>query len=201
MFDDLLRPPKDRLLTPFADRLGSVHPHLISVLALAAGLAAAALAADRRYGAALGCWLLNRTLDGLDGAVARAHGRQSDLGGYIDILADFIVYAAIPIALAVADPRPEVRLWALLLVGAFYLNAASWLYPAALLERKAQGAAVRHEQTSITMPSGLIAGTETIVFYALFLLFPARIELLFGVMAALVLVTVGQRFTWAVRTL
>ena len=51
------------------------------------------------------------------------------------------------------------------------------------------------------MPAGLVAGTETIVFYALFLLLPAYIVPLFLTMAALVLVGVTQRAVWAGRTL
>ncbi len=51
------------------------------------------------------------------------------------------------------------------------------------------------------MPSGLIEGAETVVFYCLFLLWPGQVVGLFCVFAALVLVTVGQRLVWAARTL
>ena len=49
---------------------------------------------------ALGLWLVNRLLDGLDGTLARRSGRQSERGAYADILADVIVYAAIPLGIA-----------------------------------------------------------------------------------------------------
>lgn len=42
-------------------------------------------------------WLLNRALDCLDGALARHRNLQSELGGFLDLLGDFIVYALIPI--------------------------------------------------------------------------------------------------------
>jgi len=202
MFDDLLRRLKDRLLAPFAARVGRrVHPNAVSAAALAAGLAVALFAARRAYGAALACWALNRLLDGLDGTLARVSGQQSDFGGYLDILLDFVVYAAVPIGLAHGVDAPAVMRAALWLEAAFFVNAASWMYLAAVLERRAVGAAARGELTTVTMPPGLVAGAETVLFYALFLAFPAHLATLFAVMAALVAVNVAQRLAWAWRRL
>ncbi|MGH7518830.1 MAG: CDP-alcohol phosphatidyltransferase family protein [Gemmatimonadales bacterium] len=202
MFDDLLRAFKDRLLAPAARALGpSCPPAVVTLCALAAGVAAAWLAAERSYAWALAAWLANRVLDGLDGAVARVHGRASDLGGYFDILCDFAVYALVPIGLVAGAPTAEGWRALAILLAAFYLNAASWLYLAAVLERRGRGAAVSGQLTSVAMPAGLIAGTETIVFYTLFLLLPAQAVPLFLAMAALVLVGVTQRAVWAGRTL
>lgn len=198
MFDHLLRALKDRLLAPVAERLAPwVSPNALSVVALVVGLLAAGLAARRQYDLALACWLLNRVLDGLDGTVARVSGTQSDFGGYLDILLDFVVYAAVPIGLAIGQPRTSVLVAALGLLASFFVNAASWMYLSALLERRGAGAAARGERTSVTMPPGIVAGAETVVFFSLFLLLPDRLALLFTLMAALVLVTVGQRAAWA----
>lgn len=202
MFDELLRALKDRLLAPLARRAGPrLSPTLVTLVALAVGVGAAWLAARGQYGAALACWLANRALDGFDGALARAHGRQGDWGGYLDLVCDFVVYAAIPIGLAVAADDRRVALAALALVSAFYVNAASWMYLAAVLERRGAGAAARGERTTVTMPPGLVAGAETVLFYALFLLFPGRLPALFAVMTALVAATVVQRLAWARRAL
>lgn len=54
------------------------------------GLAAAGAAALQWHWGALGLWLLNRVFDGLNGMVARAHAIQSDFGGYLNIVLDFI---------------------------------------------------------------------------------------------------------------
>src|SRR5688500_18580701 len=98
MFDAWLRALKDRLFAGFARRVGAVvHPGVVTVLACAVGLLAAWAAADRRYPVALLLWILNRLLDGLDGSIARERGRASDVGGYLDILLDHVVYAAVPI--------------------------------------------------------------------------------------------------------
>ena len=203
MFDELLRALKDRLLAPVARRLGRrVSPTAVTAVGLGVGLAAALLAARGAYRWALAAWLANRVLDGLDGAIARVTGRQGELGGYLDIVADFLVYAALPIGLVVARPTVPLALAALALLASYYVNAASWMYLAALLERRGAGAAARGERTSVTMPPGLIAGTETIAFYALCLLAaPRGLVPLFGGFAALVLLTAAQRVAWAWRTL
>lgn len=74
-----------------------------------------------------------------------------------------------------------------------------WL--AAVLEQRNLGARTTGESTSVTMPGGLIAGTETMLFYTLFFLFPKHLAALFATMAALVIVTAAQRVVWAARHL
>ena len=149
------------------------------------------------YGTALGLWLLNRFLDGLDGLVAREKGLATDFGGYLDILADFAVYAAVPIGLYLSQPATGNALSLILMLGSFYVNAASWMHLSAILEKRGAGAGARGEVTSVTIPPGLIGGTETIVFYAAFLLWPDQMSRLFMLMACLVLVGVAQRVWWA----
>lgn len=202
MFDHFFRVLKDRWLAPLAGRLaGWCPPNAVTALACLLGLACAWAAAERRYPVALGLWLLNRVTDGLDGAVARAAGRQTDFGGYLDIVLDFVVYTAVPVGLVAGAPTTPA-LWALAaLLGACFVNAASWMYPAAVLEKRAAGAAASGERTSITMPPALVAGTETIVFFSLFLLFPSHLATLMALMAALVGVNVLQRLVWAARVL
>lgn len=204
MLDPALRTVKDRLLLPVARALGpGVHPNLVTLLGFGAGIGCVLLLLWGESGLALLLWLLNRVLDGLDGAVARVHRRQTDFGGYLDLLLDFVLYASIPIALALGLPaRPPLLLPALgALLGSFYVNAASWLYLAAVLEKRALGARSRGEPTSVTMPTGLIEGTETIVLFSLFILLPGALVPLFATMAALVLLTVAQRLLWAARHL
>ena len=202
MLDLILRPAKERLLAPAARAVGnSMSPLAVTLTAFVAGAAAALSAARGAYHLALVLWLLNRALDGFDGTLARTQGRQTDAGGLLDIVLDFVVYAAIPIALVVAQPSRPTAIAALLLLGSFYVNSASWMYLAAVLERRDAGARARGELTSIVMPSGLVEGTETILFYSLFLLLPNRLVPLFAVMSVLVMLTVIQRMAWALRVL
>ncbi len=201
MFDDVLRAFKDRALAPLAALLaGRLTPNAISVLACLAGVACAAAAWRGRPVLSVLLWLLNRTLDGLDGAVARQAGAESDLGAYLDILLDFVVYALVPIGIGLARPG-GVPLALVVLLATFYVNAASWMFLSALLERSGRGAAAAGQRTRVAMPAGLIGGFETIVLYTLALAWPAWAVPLFWTMAALVVVTVLQRFFWARRHL
>ena len=200
MRDAALREDKDRLLKPIATRwFARVHPNWISAVALGFGLACALAAWQQLYLLAILLWVINRVLDGLDGIVAREHGKQSDFGGYLDLLLDFVVYLAVPIGIAAAQPALPI-LWATVaLLSAFVLNLLSWSVLSAILERRAAAAADR--LTTVAMPGGLIEGAETIFFYTLFLLLPANATVLFAIMAGLVLVTAAQRVLWASRYL
>lgn len=196
MFDEWLRLYKDRLLAGVASRVTGVSPNAVTLLACVAGLAAAGAIAAGQRPLALGLWLVNRALDGLDGAIARVQGRSSDFGAYLDILLDFVVYAAVPLALAAAAP-PEARFAVLVLLATFYVNAASWMYLAAILERRGEHTGA----TRVVMPTGLVAGTETIVLYSAAILLPEWLETICWVMAALVCAGVLQRLVWARRRL
>ena len=204
MLDDLLRPMKERVLTPLATAVGGqVHPMAVTLAAFALGLGAAAAAAVGANRAGLALWLANRVLDGFDGTLARAQGRQTDLGGYVDIVLDFVVYAAIPLGLVLgAPPGPgTLALAALAMLASFYVNAASWMYLSAILERRGAGAVARGESTTVTMPRGLVGGTETIVLFALFFVLPTMQVRLFVLVTALVVATALQRLVWAIRRL
>ena len=75
------------------------------------------------------------------------------------------------------------------------------MYLAAILEKRNQGTYQKKELTTITMPSGLVGGAETVLFYCVFILWPQQLVVLFVLMGVLVLVTIGQRLIWAVRHL
>lgn len=202
MLDSALRPLKDRLLQPVARAAGArLSPAAVTLAGLVPGLAAALLAWRGAYGAALACWLANRVLDGLDGVLARTQGRASDRGGYLDLLADFLVYALIPVGLASGRAEPEVTRAALWLLASFYVNAMSWLYLSALLERRGSGAAARGEQTAIAMPESVVGGTETILFYGACFVLPGRLAPLFLAMAGLTALGAAHRAAWAWRRL
>jgi phosphatidylglycerophosphate synthase len=200
MKDALLRVQKDRVLEPLAQSLfGAVSPNLISFVALVPGLFSAVAIIQGQLEWGIGFWFLNRLLDGLDGVVARVHDKKSDFGGCLDLLLDYVVYLALPIAFVVAQPS-SAHIWTLIgLLASYQINGMSWMLLSSLLE-KHQTTAV-NRLTSIEMPAGLIEGAETVVFYTLFFLLPEQIAWLFGVMAVLVFVTAGQRVWWAWRNL
>lgn len=208
MFDDFFRQRKECLQLPLALQCTHIHPTMITLLALLCGMVSGLLLMQRFYGYGLLFWALNRFLDGFDGTVARVQGKQSDLGGYLDILADFVVYAWLPIALVLGVPSMMTYLALAFMLASFYVNAASWMFLSSILEKRQVEQEFRENQgaekekfTSVTMPAGLIAGTETILFYCLFILLPYYLSLLYTMMTLLVLLTVTQRLLWAVKHL
>lgn len=198
MLDRSLRPLKDRLLEPAAGLLARrVRATALTGLSLTVTLVAAGFAAAGWYWVGLAAWLAGRVLDGLDGLVARRRGDASDLGGYLDMLADTIGYAAVPIGVAYGVDEPNTWIAVAFLLGSFYVNTISWAYLSAVLEKRGAGATATGEPTSVTMPPALVEGAETIVFFCIFLAVPALATWWFTVMAAMVAVNVLQRLTWA----
>jgi phosphatidylglycerophosphate synthase len=202
VLDLRLRPLKERLVEPIAAHLARhVSANALTTSSLLVTLGAAALAASSQPIAALGAWLVGRTLDGLDGPVARHRGAASDVGGYLDMVADTIGYAAVPIGVAFGVDDRTTWIAASVLLGTFFVNTISWSYLAAVLEKRGAGASSTGEMTSITMPPALIEGTETIVIFGLFLALPQWAAWIFGAMAIGVAINVVQRLVWAGRAL
>lgn len=204
MVDRFLRPVKARLLAPAARGLAPVPPAAITVAGLLVGLAAAVAAAVGRFDWALAGWLSNRLLDGLDGEVARVRGTAGARGGYLDLMADLPVYAAIPLGLAAGVARTGLAdasvTWAAAAaaLAAYYVNLGSYAFlpgPRASVDANDRAAAA----PAVALPTGLIEGSETLLAYVLMLALPAWAPWTLGGFALLVLVTAGQRVAWALR--
>ena len=105
MFDAELRPLIDRGLDPIGRWLSDfgVTANHVTFAGAGFGLLAFTLIAVDLTFVGLCMIILNRLADGLDGAVARSSG-QTDFGGYLDMVVDFIFYSAIPLAFAIANP-------------------------------------------------------------------------------------------------
>lgn len=166
-------------------------------LGLALGLGAAAmLALGLPGGLALVPLLAGRVADGLDGAIARAKGK-TDFGGFLDIVADFVFYGAVPFAFALRAPEVNA-LPAAFVLFSFYVNAASFLGYAVLAEKRGMQTAERGEK-SLYFSAGLLEGTETILLFTAFCLWPMVFVPLAWAFGALCLVTAGARVLLAAR--
>lgn len=201
MLDDLLRPLKERLLHPLAQGIGQlISPNIMTLISLLLGILSALSILGGNYLVALIFWILNRLTDGLDGTIARVMDRQTDLGGYLDIMADFIIYSIIPLSMVMSRGLIISELVQLaIMLSVFYINAASWMYLAGILEKRQT--VNKDVMTSINMPLGVVEGFETIIFYTLFYLFPDSLDILFLIMSVLTLAGVFQRIIWAIRKL
>lgn len=197
MLDTQLREVKEKVLVPFARLSEGIHPTWITLAGGGLGLAAGLAALQGWYAAGLVLWLLNRVVDGLDGTVARLHGKQSQMGGYIDTLIDHVIYAFIPFMLVLSQPSEAGYMALIFMLSTYYVNAASWMYLASILEQRREGAKMRGEMTTIVMPISLIEGAETVVFYLLLFVLPGLLVPLFVTMGILLIITVVQRLVWA----
>jgi phosphatidylglycerophosphate synthase len=220
MLDEYLRRLKDRLLNPIVNGLvnGASRfstPNQISFLALGCAIACFwNLAFRSRHDAinwpALIWWSINRILDGIDGALARATGSATSFGGLLDIACDQVAYVLLPVGLVLGrsdQGRTEVicLVW---MLGSFYINIGVLLMLGGLLEKSSReggrggkGRTKSTAKTALILPTGLIEGAETIIFYYIFLLLPRHLAQLYILFAVLITATAVQRLLWAWRNL
>jgi phosphatidylglycerophosphate synthase len=120
------------------------------------------------YGLGLLLLLANRLADGVDGALARRAG-ATDLGGYLDIVLDIIIYSGCAFAFALA--QPEHALAAAFLIFSFMGTGSSFLaFAIFAAKRKLDGEATTNK--SFYYLGGITEGTETILLFVTILLFP-----------------------------
>jgi phosphatidylglycerophosphate synthase len=200
LLDRHLRPLIDPALDAAARRLEAtgVSANAVTVTGFAIGLVAMALIAQGLHLAALACLLLNRIADGLDGAVARRRG-VTDLGGFLDIVLDFIVYAGIVFAFALADPAQNALAAAFLIFA--YIGTGGSFLAYAVMAAKRRIETRTHGPKSLYYLGGLTEGSETILAYVLFCLLPGRFPLLAVAFAILCWITTASRIAIACRTL
>ena len=198
MFDVALRRFVDPALICVAGWIANTRmsANMLTISGAGLALGAAFFVTQSNFIAALGFILLNRIIDGLDGAVARVNG-PTELGGYLDTICDYIFYISIPVAFGFIDPVNHIP--ALLLVASFTLTAVSFLAFAAIAARRARDDSA-HGPKALIYSTGLMEGAETISFFVLFCLFPSFFPTLAIIFAALCLLTVVQRFILAAKS-
>ncbi len=198
MLDPLLR----RLIDPPLSRTGAwfarkgLSANQVTLAGLVLGLTSVPLLALGFFDAALIVVLLNRLLDGLDGAIAR-QGNATPFGGYLDVVCDIAFYAAVPLGFALAAPANAI--WASLLLASFMCTGASFLGRAIMAAQRQEPDDGARGRKSFFNSAGLIEGTETVVAFVLFCVFPAGFPWLAGALALLCFWTAGQRVVEAYR--
>lgn len=198
MLDGRMKKRLDPALDAIARRLGRAGfgADAVTATGFVLGLGAALAIAFGVYGLGLGLILLSRLADGLDGALAR-QTRPTDLGGYLDIVLDFIFYGAIPLGFAVADPQANALPAAVLLMS-FYANGASFLAFALMAEKRKLVTTARGPK-SLYFTTGLAEAGETLLVFVLACLVPAWFGVLAYGFAALCFVTCAARIALAIR--
>ena len=188
-------PLLDRIAKPAA--AAGISANAVTLAACAVGLVAAAAIAAHWYWLGLVLMLTSRIGDGLDGAVAKIAGK-TDLGGYLDIVLDFLFYGAIPMGFVLADPSANATAGAVLLFS-FHVNGASFLAYAAIAEKRKLATEVRGPK-SLFFTTGLAEASETILVFSAFCLWPHWFPASAYGFAALTFYTALSRIVLAVRT-
>lgn len=197
MLDAALRRVIDPLLDAAGRRLAriGVAANAVTIGGFAIGVLAVPALATGRYDLALAAILVNRLADGLDGAIARAVG-PSDLGGYLDIVLDFLFYSAVVFGVALG--RPHEALWAAFLIFSFVGTGSSFLAYAIVAAKRGVTTEARGRK-SIFYLGGLAEGTETIATLVLICLFPEAFPWIAAVFGAMCWITTAGRIGHAVR--
>lgn len=193
MFDARLLPLQHALLRPLAGaavRVG-LGADTISLVGFAIGLMAMPAIALGHSHLGLTLILLNRLLDGLDGAVARLAG-PTDRGAFLDIALDFVFYALIPLGFAFVDPSANA-LAAATLITAFVGTGSSFLAFATVAAKQGRTAAA-FPAKGIYYLGGLTEGFETVAIFAIMCIFPGYFAVLAYVFAAACAVTTLLRW-------
>ncbi len=174
------------------DRPG-ISPDSITIAGLVLGMGGAIAAWKQLWLIALALWLLSRIADGMDGALARRRiekgERANSAGGYLDIMADFVVYGSFVVGVAHGAGQGYLPFIVVLL--AYYLNGTAFLAFSSIGEKEG----IRLDDgRSLSFIYGLAEATETIVVHSAWCIFPSQASHIASVWAAVVLVSAALRF-------
>jgi len=150
------------------------------------------------YGGALTVILVNRTIDGLDGPLARLT-RPTNRGAFLDIVLDFIFYAAVVFGFGLSNPEQNA-LAASFVLFSFMGTGASFLAFSIMAERLGL-TNLRLPQKGFYYLGGLTEGTETILFFVLCCFFPEAFSGLGYFFGSCCLLTTAMRVIYGYRIL
>ena len=188
-----------QILKPVLSRMASglvragIGADALTFIGFALGMAAALAIVFQNFMTGLVLLLLSRLMDGLDGAVARLT-QPTDRGGFLDITLDFLFYASIPLAFAVADPAQNALPAAVLL--ASFMGTASSFLAFAIVAAKRGLASTDLPDKSFYFLGGLTEATETIAAFVAMCLWPQWFASIAYGFAALCAITTALRIGW-----
>jgi phosphatidylglycerophosphate synthase len=170
----------------------------LTLIGFAIGMAGAAAIVLQAPALGLALLLLSRLADGLDGPLARLT-QATDRGAFLDITLDFLFYASVPLAFALADP-PANALPAAVLLAAFIGTGSSFLAFAALAQKRGI-TSIEYPNKGLYYLGGLTEAGETLVCFALMCLWPDRFAWWAYGFAALCALTTATRIVGGARRL
>jgi phosphatidylglycerophosphate synthase len=192
MFDRQMLALSKPLVNAIALKLRTVgvSANQISFTGFALGMAAALLIANGTIGLAIAPLLLNRLLDGLDGAVARL-GAPTERGAFLDITLDFLFYAAVPLAFGFYNPTQNA-LAAAVLLASFIGTGTSFLAYAIIAEKRGDKS-TDYPTKGFYYLGGLTEGFETVLCFIAMCAWPQNFAVIAYVYAGMCCVTTLTR--------
>ena len=170
-------------------------PNQITIIGFFFGIVMCFLIFIHSYFLAILFLFLNRLCDGLDGVMARQTS-PSPLGAYLDIILDFIIYAAFVLVFSLQN---EINL----LTGVFllfsYICTGTTFLTQAIIQPQLDYSQQDHDDVKDEIPksfiyaSGLIEGSETIFFMFICLILPKAFPILGFLFGMLCLMTAIAR--------
>jgi phosphatidylglycerophosphate synthase len=170
-------------------------PNQITIIGFFFGIVMCFLIFIHSYFLAISFLFLNRLCDGLDGVMARQTS-PSPLGAYLDIILDFIIYAAFVLVFSLQN---EINL----LTGVFllfsYICTGTTFLTQAIIQPQLDYSQQDHDDVKDEIPksfiyaSGLIEGSETIFFMFICLILPKTFPILGFLFGMLCLITAIAR--------
>ena len=170
----MLDPYVRRLIDPPLKRVGEhfirfgMTANSVTILGFFMGLLAMLMISLKRYEYAVIFLLLNRFLDGIDGAIAR-QSRLSDFGGFLDIVCDFIIYSGIVFSFSIAN-RENAFLAAFLIFS--FIGPITSFLAYATIAAKRQKHCYQRGIKSFYYLGGICEGTETAILLILMCVIP-----------------------------
>jgi len=201
MLDAKITPFIKPLLKPLITKLDArgISPNQVTVAGFIIGIFAVPFIILNWWGMALSCIILNRVFDGIDGELARYQQSSSSAGGFLDICLDFLFYASIPLAFGIADPI-NWGIPAMVLLATFIGTGSSFL-AFAIAAEKFHIDRPQFANKSFYYMQGLTEGTETILMFLAFCIWPEHFAALAYIFAAACAVTVITRIAGGFSTL
>ena len=170
-----------------------LRPNQMTILGFILGFFMCILIFFQFYFAALALLLLNRFCDGLDGTMARLT-TPTPLGGYLDIVSDFTIYSGFILAFGFSNSSYIYLSMVLLFL---YIGTGTTFLAKAAIQTQLDKISetnntIEELPKSFHYTSGLVEGTETIIFMVLCLLLPnffVLISIIFGILCLITFIS------------
>ena len=186
-FSDLMRKYMDILAAKMV-KIG-VPANVVSILGFLIGLLAINFISMQMYMWGLVLIVVNRLFDGLDGAIARKT-RITDYGVFLDAVLDYVFYAGVIFAFALANPAQNAVAAAFLLF-AFMSSACALLAYGVVAHKSSQNYELLNNSPFYL--GGFAQGFETLLALVLMCLLPwwfLPIAIIFGVLGLVKALTI-----------